>query len=234
MSAGFYRAINLFCKYVLLPPYSRISVSGLGNVPAEGPLVIVSNHLNDADPGIIATRLKRQVIFLAKVELFRVPVLSQFMRAYGAIPVRRNEADLSALRRAAEALDSGYAVCVFAEGTRSAGEARLREAWPGAALIALRGDRPILPIAITGSQRLGLPHMFLKPLMPRYEVTLTIGKPFHLARPARLNSEAARQGTQVIMEHIAALLPPSYRGYYGDALSAGTKQQGTGNKNTSK
>jgi 1-acyl-sn-glycerol-3-phosphate acyltransferase len=231
MSAGFYRAITGFCKYVLLPPYAHISVSGLENVPSEGPLVIVSNHLNDADPGVVATRLKRQVVFLAKIELFRVPVLSQFMRAYGAIPVRRNEADLSALRRAAEALDSGHAVCVFPEGTRSAREARLREAWPGAALIALRGDRTILPIAITGSQRLSLPGMFLKPFMPRYDVTLTIGEPFHLPKPARLNSEAARQGTQAIMERIAALLPPSYRGYYREA-SEGTKEQATRNKST--
>src|SRR6266540_3978803 len=145
MSAGFYRAINFVCKYVLLPPYARISVSGLENVPPDGALVMVSNHLNDADPGIIATRVKRQVIFLAKVELFRVPVLSRFMRSYGAIPVRRNEADLSALRRAAEALDAGEAVCVFPEGTRSGRETSLREAWPGAALIALRGDRTILP-----------------------------------------------------------------------------------------
>ncbi len=220
MSAAFYSALTNFCKYFLLPAYASIKVSGLENLPPDGPLIIATNHLNDADPGVIATRMPRRIVFMAKIELYRVPVLKQIMEAYGAIPVKRNEADLSALRRAAEELQAGKAVCIFPEGTRAGIEARMREAWPGAGLIALRSDVPILPIAITGSQRLGLPKMFLKPFMPRYKVTLTIGKPFKLDKPARINAEAAKEGTRMIMEQIAALLPPSYRGYYGDKAEA--------------
>ena len=74
-------------------------MSGLENVPLEGPLVIASNHLNDADPGIICTRIRRPIVFMAKIELFQVPVLAQFLRGFGAFPVRRDEADISALRR---------------------------------------------------------------------------------------------------------------------------------------
>jgi 1-acyl-sn-glycerol-3-phosphate acyltransferase len=215
MSAGFYRLANFVTKYVLLPPYARISVEGLEKLPPQGPVVIVSNHLNDADPGIIATRIPRRIVFLAKSELFRIPILRNFMEAYGAVPVRRNEADLSVLRRSAEALREGLAVCVFPEGTRSGPSAALKEAWPGAALVALRGDSLIAPLAITGSQHLPLPMMFLRPFR-RYRVLLRFGEPFRLPKPARINAEAAKAGTDEIMRRIAALLPPAHRGYYGD------------------
>jgi 1-acyl-sn-glycerol-3-phosphate acyltransferase len=110
---------------------------------------------------------------------------------------------------------------MFPEGTRSAEDASLIQAWPGAALIALRSDAPILPVVITGSQRLALPKMFLRPFH-RYDVRITVGKPFHLEPPARVNSEAARAATAVIMAKIAALLPESYRGYYGSAAGSET------------
>jgi 1-acyl-sn-glycerol-3-phosphate acyltransferase len=215
-----YHAANWITRYLLLPLFGRVSVQGLENLPRSGPLVIASNHLSDADPGVISTRIPRHIVYMTKDELFHVPVLAQFLRAYGSFPVRRNEADLGALRQANEALKRGHAVCIFPEGTRSGPDARLLEAWPGAALIALRNDTPILPIAITGTQHLGLPWMFLHPT-PRNRITLTIGQPFVLPRPARVNTEAARAGTQRIMEKIAALLPPAYRGYYGNASAEG-------------
>jgi 1-acyl-sn-glycerol-3-phosphate acyltransferase len=112
-------------------------------------------------------------------------------------------------------LEQGYAVCVFPEGTASKSKAQLIEGHPGVGLIALRTGVPVLPIAITGSQRLGLPKMFLRLPWPRQHVTITYGKPFVLEKPARINGEAAKQATQEIMERIAALLPPEYRGYYG-------------------
>jgi 1-acyl-sn-glycerol-3-phosphate acyltransferase len=201
-------------QYLLLPVYTRIRVTGLENVPISGPLIIASNHLNDADPGIICTRIRRRIVFMAKVELFRIPLLAQFMRAFGAFPVRRNEADLSALRRANETLNQGLALCIFPEGTRSGPEEKLREAWPGAGLVALRSEAPILPVAISGSGRLSLPLMFLH-FYRRDHVTLTIGEPFVLPRAERVNAESAKAGTQLIMERIAALLPPDKRGYYG-------------------
>jgi 1-acyl-sn-glycerol-3-phosphate acyltransferase len=214
MNRFVYTTATLVSKYFLLPLYTRIEVRGLENVPAEGPLVIASNHLNDADPGIICTRIRRPIAFMAKIELFRVPLLAQFLRGFGSFPVRRGEADISALRIANENLKLGRAVCIFPEGTREGATEKLTEALPGAAIVALRNDVPILPIAIGGSGRLGIPGMFLR-LDRRLKVTLTIGEPFHLQKPARLNAEAAKDGTRQIMEHIAALLPPENRGYYG-------------------
>jgi 1-acyl-sn-glycerol-3-phosphate acyltransferase len=226
MSSFVYRAATRISQFALLPLYCRIRVSGVENVPLTGPLIIASNHLNDADPGIISSRIPRQVVYMAKIELFRVPVLSQFLRAYGAFPVRRNAADLSALRLANQTLEAGLALCIFPEGTRSAEKARLGEAWPGAGLIAQRNDVPVLPIAITGSQKMGLPWLFFRIHRP-YKVTLTIGEPFHLPKPARLNAEAAKEGTQLIMERIAALLPPEYRGYYEEGRATSNKEPAT-------
>jgi 1-acyl-sn-glycerol-3-phosphate acyltransferase len=146
--------------------------------------------------------------------LFRVPILKQFLTAFGAFPVKRGEADLSALRQANHALEKGLAVCIFPEGTREGPAEQLAEGWPGAALIAQRANVTILPVAIHGSGRLGLPKMFLYPYRKAH-ITLTVGKPFVLPKPDRLNAEAAQDGTRQIMERIAALLPEANRGYYG-------------------
>lgn len=210
-----YDAARWLSRYLILPLYARVSVRGLENVPRSGPLVIVCNHLDDADPGILCAYLPRRVVFLAKAELFRVPLLRQFLRGFGAVAVHRGEADLSSLRQAHNALQRGMAVCIFPEGTSAGREARLRRAWPGAALIALRDGAPVLPIAITGSQGMRLPWVFLRPLR-RARVTVTVGELFHLPPAQRLNAAAAQESTRLIMERIAALLPPSYRGYYGE------------------
>jgi 1-acyl-sn-glycerol-3-phosphate acyltransferase len=214
MNRFVYTTATLISKYVLLPLYCRIEVRGQENIPMEGPLVIASNHLNDADPGIICTRIRRPIAFMAKIELFRVPLLAQFLRAFGSFPVRRGEADISTLRIANENLKLGRAVCIFPEGTREGAAEKLKEALPGAAIVALRNDVPILPIAISGSGRMQMPGMFLR-IDRRLKVTLTIGEPFHLPKPERLNAEAAKEGTRQIMERLAALLPPEHRGYYG-------------------
>jgi len=202
-----------------MPVYATIDVRGVENVPRKGPLLVASNHLNDVDPGVLATRIPRRLVFMTKVELFKVPVLKQFLVAYGAFPVRRGEADLSALRRSNETLKAGLALVVFPEGTRAGLRASLGQAWPGAGLIALRNDVPVLPCAITGSQDMAIPRMFLR-VFQRRHITLTIGEPFRLERVARVNAESAAAATDAIMRRIAALLPESYRGYYGEVAAA--------------
>jgi 1-acyl-sn-glycerol-3-phosphate acyltransferase len=208
-----YNVATWVSRYFLLPLYTRIQVYGIENVPITGPLVIASNHLNDADPGIICTRIPRRVAFMAKMELFKYPVLAHFLRGFGSFPVNRRQADLGALRTASELLSQDMAVCIFPEGTREGPTEKLKQGLPGAAIVALRGDIPVLPVAISGSGWLALPGMFLR-LDRREKVTFTVGKTFHLPKAQRLNSEAATEGTRLIMEHIAALLPEEARGYY--------------------
>lgn len=213
MNRFVYNVARSFSQYLLMPIYLRLRVEGLENVPAQGPLIIASNHLNDADPGILCTRIRRPIAFMAKAELFKIPGLKQFLVAFGAFPVRRGEADIAVLRHANTLLAEGLAVCIFPEGTREGPKERLREGMPGAAIIALRNQVPVLPVAIRGSGRLEMPKLFLRPFR-HHRVTLTIGEPFVLPRPERLNAAAAEEGTRRIMEAIAALLPEGHRGYY--------------------
>jgi 1-acyl-sn-glycerol-3-phosphate acyltransferase len=224
MIPAVYWGSNRICRWLLLAPYASVKQVGRENIPLTGPLIVASNHLHDADPCIFGFFFPRMLRTLAKQELFKYPGLRHFLNGYGAVPVRRGEADLAALRKANELLEEGYALCIFPEGTSSKEKAQLKEAFAGAGLIALRSGIPVLPMAITGSQRLGLPQMFLRLPFPRQHVTITYGKPFVLERPARINGEAAKAATQEIMERIAALLPPEYRGYYEDAPSADAAQ----------
>lgn len=219
MSPFVYNTATKVTKYFLLPLYTRIRVKGIENLPLTGPIILASNHLNDCDPGILCTRINRVIVFMTKIELFKIPVLAQFLRGFGAFPVRRGEADLSALRLASAALADGKALCIFPEGTREGPPELLMQAHPGAALLALRHDVPVVPVSIHGSGKLALPGMFLR-LDRRVRVTLTIGKPFVLEKPARLNAESVEAGTRRIMESIAALLPEGHRGYY-EYISSG-------------
>ncbi len=84
MNSTVYDTATWVSKHILLPMYTRIEVRGVENVPMSGPLVIASNHLNDADPGIICTRIRRPIAFMAKIELFQIPLLKQFLIGFGA------------------------------------------------------------------------------------------------------------------------------------------------------
>src|SRR5512144_1562504 len=100
----------------------RIKVKGLGNLPRSGPVILVSNHFNLGDPPILTYVLPRRIVWMAKQELFDMPVIGWLFRAYRLIPVRRFEGDLRALRKAQNALKRGHVLGMFPEGTRSAGK----------------------------------------------------------------------------------------------------------------
>jgi 1-acyl-sn-glycerol-3-phosphate acyltransferase len=218
MINAFYWFITRAVQFILMPLYTQVRATGVEKIPLQGPLIVASNHLNDADPGVLSTRIPRRLVFMTKVELFKIPGLAQFLHLYGAFPVRRGEADLSALRKSNEALKNNLALVLFPEGTRASKSAKLQKAYPGAAMIALRNRVPIVPVAITGSQDMPMPWLFLR-VGFRRRITLTVGEPFFLPEVPRVNAETVAAGTEVIMEKIAALLPPEYRGYYGEERS---------------
>jgi 1-acyl-sn-glycerol-3-phosphate acyltransferase len=126
------------------------AVEGRQYEPPDGPVVVVANHLSDLDPLVVGTALRRRVYFMAKHELFRVPVLRWWIAACGAFPVRRGEPDRQALRTALEILKRGGVLVMFPEGTRGR-DRTLRPPEPGAALLALRTGAAILPVAVLGT-----------------------------------------------------------------------------------
>ena len=130
----------------------RVEGRGTEHVPAEGPVLIVANHSSVLDPPLVGGMCPRQLTFLAKAELFRIPGFGGLIRRLGARPLRREGADPSALRTARRVLAEGKALLVFPEGTRGE-EGRLREAKPGAALLAVQSGAAVVPVYVSGSGR---------------------------------------------------------------------------------
>jgi 1-acyl-sn-glycerol-3-phosphate acyltransferase len=191
--------------------FGRYQVVGAGRMPRSGPLIVVSNHLNNADPPLLGASLPRPIRFMAKQELFDSP-LGPVVRSFGAFPVRRFEADLAALRRAQSILKEGGVVGMFPEGHRSR-SGGMGPPQPGTALIALRSGASLLPVAITGTEVITTPLVLLR--KPRIRVV--VGKPFALPAQRRVTAEQVQAGTDEIMRRIAALLPEQYRGIYGES-----------------
>lgn len=208
--------ITTHCLRVLLWVYSRWEVVGKEHIPRHGPAILAANHINMIDPPLLATCLPRRATFLGKQELFQIPFWGHLYRQYGAIPVRRYQADLAALRRSVEALKEGRLLVMFPEGTRSR-DARLARGYPGTAMIALRSGAPIIPVAISGSEVVELPGIFLHALLRRPKVRVVFGEPFCLPATKRARAEQIKKSTDIIMERIAALLPEQYRGEYAYA-----------------
>lgn len=125
---------------------------GQDRVPRQGSLIIVSNHASHFDPPLLSNAVRRPVAFMAKEELFQVPVLKQAIRLYGAYPVKRGGSDRSALRATETALAQGWAVGIFLNGTRTP-DGRIPHPHLGAALIAARTQTPLLPVALWGTER---------------------------------------------------------------------------------
>lgn len=129
----------------------RARVFGTQNVPAEGPLIVACNHVSYLDPPLMGCLCPRRISYMAKKELFEVPVLGTVIRALGAYAVDRRGSATSAIRRSLEVLEAGGAVGIFPEGTRN----RSGEVQPqtGVALLASLAKAPVVPACIRGSDR---------------------------------------------------------------------------------
>jgi 1-acyl-sn-glycerol-3-phosphate acyltransferase len=196
--------------------FAKWQVKGEENVPERGPLLIVSNHLHLADPPIVAASIKLKAVIMAKEELFQQRWSRFWVKNFGAFPVRRHGVDRKALRQAEQRLKQGFALIMFPEGSRSP-NAKMRPALPGAALIAARLGVPILPVGISGSEKL----KELKPGRRGRVITVNIGRPFRLPpHEGKLTREDLGQMTDYMMRQVAALLPPEYRGVYGGGENA--------------
>ncbi len=209
-----YDAVGVLVR-VLLLLLTSWKVKGRGNVPANGGLIVVANHLNLADPPLLGASLGRRAVFMAKKELFRSRLLSFFIHSLGAFPVQRGELNRQALRQANQVLAKGLALIIFPEGSRSR-SARLQPALPGSALIAQHNNIPVLPVGIIGTEKIRGFGWFLR----RPRIMVNIGHPFHLPSiEGRLTRTNRWELTDAIMSHIARLLPVDYRGKYAEGLN---------------
>jgi 1-acyl-sn-glycerol-3-phosphate acyltransferase len=156
----------------------RLRATGIEQVPREGRLLLAANHASLLDPVLIGAALPRELDFLAKAELFRIPLFGGLVRRLNAHPVDRAGSDSAALRLALRLLADGRAVLVFPEGTRGT-EGRLGPGRAGAGMLAALSGAPVVPVYIRGSGR-ALPRGAALPRPAR--VTVTVGAPLRFAR----------------------------------------------------
>lgn len=180
----------------MLHIYFRGRIYGAEKVPQTGALVVVSNHASDFDPPILSSCMGRPVAFMAKEELFRVPVLKDAIRLYGAYPVKRGSADRSAMRSALSYLQEGWATGLFLQGTRTP-DARITDPKLGAALIAAKAKAPLLPVSLWGTQAIVKKGSSLPKPVP---VTVRIGEA--IDPPSSTNREELERVTNLCAEMI--------------------------------
>ncbi len=203
---------------VLTKLFARFKVTGLENVPATGPVIIIINHIAFLDPVMVFGGFPRRMIPMAKAEAFDSPVWGWFVKVYGTIPVHRGEVDMSAIKSALRILKQGGVILMAPEGTRSP-TYQMQPAKDGATILALRSGAQVLPIGVTGTHRV---KDYLRKLK-RVPIQLSIGRPFWLQSPAgdgRLSREALPIATKQMMYRLAAQLPPEFRGVYSNVEDA--------------
>ncbi len=147
-----YRIVSSFFVFPIFRGLFKGCTFGNSNVPLEGPLVVVANHGSHLDPPLLGHVLGRPVAFMAKAELFQVPLLGILIKACGAYPIKRGASDREAIRIATARLREGWATGVFLDGTRQR-NGRVNNPLHGAALLAARSDAKLLPVAIINSHR---------------------------------------------------------------------------------
>jgi 1-acyl-sn-glycerol-3-phosphate acyltransferase len=192
---------------------------GLDKVPSKGPAILMINHINFVDPFVVMNALPRNIVPMAKVEVYEYPIVGIFPRLYGVIPVQREEFDRRAIQGALEVLRAGEIILVAPEAHRGP---QLRQGKEGVAYLATRADAPIVPVAIDGT--IGFPTL---PILPRWRgpgAVIKFGDPFRLnTYGKRAGRELLRQMTDEAMYVLAGMLPEQRRGFYAD-LSLATQE----------
>jgi 1-acyl-sn-glycerol-3-phosphate acyltransferase len=195
----------------------RIDKSELDKVQARGPLIAYSNHTGSIEVPLMFTQLQpRPVTGLAKIESWDGWFLRWIFNLWGAIPLRRGEADMTAMRKALEALKAGYIIGMSPEGTRNKTGA-LIEAHPGIVSLALHSNAPLIPIAHWGGENFSANLKHLK----RTDFHIRVGEPFYLdSQGEKLTRQVRQQMLDELMYRLAVLLPEEYHGVYANLEKA--------------
>lgn len=184
-------------------------------LPAEGPAIVIFNHIAFIDPIVVLSCLPRNVVPLARHDVFRIPGWGIFPRLWNVIPVRRGEVDRAALRQALAVLRAGEVVLVAPEGTRNPA---LRRAKSGLAYLAAKSGAPVVPVAVAGTDGYPALRLFRR---SEQGATVRVGQPFRFVETdQRVTRERLRQMADEAMYVLAAMLPEHRRGVYSDLRQA--------------
>jgi len=206
-----FRAFGQGLVKLIVKTSLNVTVEGLENVPKNGPLMIVINHIGDSDLPALISVLPSPPDALGGIELYEVPILGKLMDWYGVIWLHRGRSDIRAIRAALDGFAEGRIIVIAPEGRYSLTGA-LEEGNGGAAFLAYKSGAPILPVAITGTENENVYGPLKR--FRRAKVTIRIGQMFGLTEQASVRQEAVAHGTKQIMAALASLLPEKYRGEY--------------------
>ncbi|WP_078428506.1 lysophospholipid acyltransferase family protein [Alkalihalobacterium alkalinitrilicum] len=170
----------------------RVETIGLENIPKDGPVLLCCNHIHYFDPPFLGSYVPRKVHYMAKAELFKVPVLGRLVAGVGAFPVKRGSGDKQALKLGLKILKDGEALGLFPEGTRSK-DGTLGKGLAGAGFFALRTDAVVIPCAIIGTYK------------PFNKLKVIYGKPLEM-ESLRVAKASAGEVTDYIMKAIGDIL----------------------------
>jgi len=191
-------------------------VEGLENIPSTGPAIIMMNHIAFMDPIVMVYVVSRDIVPLAKEEVYNYPVVGIFPHIWGVIPVKRDTFDRNAIKQALSVLEAGEMLLVAPEGTRNEALGKTRE---GAAYLASRGNAVIIPAVLEGTN--GFPAL---PFSPRWRETgaiIRFGQPFRFhSSLTRAKGDMLTKMMDEAMYVLAGLLPEQRRGMYSDLSRA--------------
>ncbi|TVY04547.1 lysophospholipid acyltransferase family protein [Cohnella terricola] len=184
----FARAILRFVYWLLY----RLEVRGVEQIPRDGPLVLCSNHKSLQDPITLGIWVPRKVHYMAKEELFRIPLFGSLIRALGAFPVKRGGVSKEAIRTAITLLQGGNVMGIFPEGTRNESVGMGKR---GAVTMAVRAKAVVVPVALVGEYR------------PFRKMLAVYGAPIDLTPYAEQGtSESLEEATELIMSRIREMV----------------------------
>ena len=187
-------SIGKFLFRIYFTLFYRVKVEGTENIPKDGPLLMYANHPSAWDMILIACYMKRQIHFMAKVELFKNPIVALILRGLGAFPVNRGTGDIGSIRTVFKLLKKNKVVGVFPEGTRTPRK-DLSKGKGGAAMLAVRSKAPVLPVGVEWNGRL-----FSK-------LRVVFGKPFVLeSSKDDLTKKDLKEQTKMILNKIYVLI----------------------------
>jgi 1-acyl-sn-glycerol-3-phosphate acyltransferase len=196
----------------------RIDAPEIDKFPQKGPLIVISNHTGQLEVAVYFGQLAtRPITGWAKVESWDNAFLHWLFNLWGLIPVKRGEADTSALRKAMKALDEGYIFGIAPEGTRNR-TGRLKRAHPGAVMLAVHSGATIMPLVHWGGEN------FLKNLsrFKRTDFHIRTGRQFKLdLEGVKMTRDVRQQIADEMMLRIAELMPLEYRGEYENMKLSG-------------
>jgi 1-acyl-sn-glycerol-3-phosphate acyltransferase len=201
----------------------RVEADELDQVPTEGPLLLITNHINFLEGPIVYTGLQhrrhRYLTGFAKVEFWNNPLGAFLFDTWDTIPLKRGAADLGAIKEAVARIKDGAIFAMAPEGTRSH-DAKLLRAHSGIAMLGYMSGAPILPLAGYGHENYASDWKHLR--RPTYRIKM--GKPFRLDPGGkRIKGDMRQEMADEIMYQLAALLPEQYRGEYADLSRMKTK-----------